>query len=631
MYQPGLSGSFLFDDESNILTNPTLPLKSLDFVGLNAVAHSGHAGPLGRPLSLLSFTLNHYFSASFDPYSMKLTNLVIHLVNTLLVGGLAWVALLALARKERNQWKAAPLSPALGALVAAALWGAHPLNLTSVLYVVQRMTSLSALFGFAALLVYGVWRLADVRKTPLRHGMVGIAVLVLFTASALSKESGLLFLPLLLFMELTLFQGPSNGRASGEQRWRRTCQGIFVLGVLVALWKLPDFVHPGNFLNRDFSAWERVMTESRVLFYYLRLFFFPSLAELTLYHDDFRISTGLLQPVTTLFSFAGLALVTVICWRLRKKCLPLWFAWGWFLLSHALESTVISLELVHEHRNYFATFGFVILLPWLIGQLSSKIRRHAQMGFVLFFVLCAFITWQRSIVWGTPLEHAMFEASNHPHSERARYQLGFAYTQLYRATNNKEFLKSAIEEMRASVQTGHASNSALFALLHLAWRADEPVDPQVLSRLRKNLREKPAYNSNATFLANLADCQMKAACRFQPEEIVALFQAAIENPRTANDARAVMLAKLSTYYLAEFHDVEKTEATLRRALALDEDANYHLLFVELDLILGKLQDARQHLDAAVRLNGRQRWSERIARFQKALDEAEAAAKKAKAP
>jgi tetratricopeptide (TPR) repeat protein len=367
-----------------------------------------------------------------------------------------------------------------------------------------------------------------------------------------------------------------------------------------------------------------------VLFYYLRLFFLPSLAELSLYHDDFQISTGLLQPATTLCAFVGLALITVICWRLRKKCPPLWFAWGWFLLSHALESTVVSLELVHEHRNYFATFGFVVLLPWLIGQLSSRIRRPALAGFALFFVLCSFITWQRSIVWGSPLEHATFEADNHPRSERARYQLGYAYTLAYRATNDKEFLQRSIAEMRAAAQTGREANGALFALLHLAWRAEEPVDPQVLSQLKKNLREKPGYNGNATFLSNLADCQMKAACHFPPEEIVELFQAAIENPRTANDARAVMLAKLATYYLAVFSDAEKAEAALRQALELDEDAKYHLLLVELDLMLEKWQDARQHLDAAVRLNGRQRWSGRIARFQKALDEA-APQDKAKAP
>ncbi len=59
---PGLSGYFFFDDTINIIENPHLRIDSLSLDSLMQAAFSGSAGPLGRPLSTLSFALNYYFT-----------------------------------------------------------------------------------------------------------------------------------------------------------------------------------------------------------------------------------------------------------------------------------------------------------------------------------------------------------------------------------------------------------------------------------------------------------------------------------------------------------------------------------------------------------------------------------------
>ncbi|MDR3053780.1 MAG: hypothetical protein LBU53_00005, partial [Zoogloeaceae bacterium] len=192
LYAPGLTGDYVFDDTTNITKNEKIAIESLEIKTLNAAFWSGSAGPLGRPLSMLSFALNHYFTG-FDPYFFKLTNLVVHLVNVVLVFWLVHALLRALPARETCGGNAHPIRfPFYGALLAAALWGLHPLNLTSVLYVVQRMTSLATLFGLFALALYAAWRSSPRHFSPFQNGLTGLAILLCLIASVFSKESGLL-------------------------------------------------------------------------------------------------------------------------------------------------------------------------------------------------------------------------------------------------------------------------------------------------------------------------------------------------------------------------------------------------------------------------------------------------------
>src|SRR5690606_9993023 len=103
--------------------------------------------------------------------------------------------------------------PVRAALAVALLWGLHPLNLTSVLYVVQRMVSLSTLFGFMAIYSYG-----RLRMLPNHAGTLGIilrlwVIVLLIAASALSKESGLLFIPLIILLEFFIYRGRYQGQS----------------------------------------------------------------------------------------------------------------------------------------------------------------------------------------------------------------------------------------------------------------------------------------------------------------------------------------------------------------------------------------------------------------------------------
>src|SRR5690606_39005569 len=83
-FAPGLSGGFFFDDYQNIVTNPLVQTDSLDLDALAKAAKAYQAGPLGRPMSTITFAVDHYLWGK-DPFGYKATSLAVHAVNTFLV------------------------------------------------------------------------------------------------------------------------------------------------------------------------------------------------------------------------------------------------------------------------------------------------------------------------------------------------------------------------------------------------------------------------------------------------------------------------------------------------------------------------------------------------------------------
>ena len=210
IYVPGLSGDYMFDDMPNLLHNEQLNIASLDTDSLQGAVFSSSSGMFRRPVSMLSFTLNRHFFG-IAPYSHKVVNLVIHLLT-----GIGLYLLSRMVIRSYRQYR----NPALSGkalqwipVIVAGLWLVHPLNLTPVLYIVQRMTSLAALFTVLGLCLYmtGRLRLSAGKKNGLPLILTG---LLLFGGLAiLSKESGALLPLYMLVLELTLFRFQDrNGR-----------------------------------------------------------------------------------------------------------------------------------------------------------------------------------------------------------------------------------------------------------------------------------------------------------------------------------------------------------------------------------------------------------------------------------
>jgi hypothetical protein len=413
LYWVGLHGPFLLDDLNNL--GPLQQWLAGQATWQQAI-FGNHSGMFGRPVSMASLALSAWLGG-FDPFAFKLGNLIAHLA----CGVLGWQVL----RRALAEDKRLAGSADLIATLLVALWLLHPLNVSTVLYPVQRMAQMSTLFVLASL-----WAYLDARRNLAAgeqgRALVGLFVLfpLLLFAGLLSKENAAVAPALCLVLELAYFTArPRTGRALPA------FFGIFVALPAVLLGALLVF-RPGRLLGgyviRDFSLMERVLSEPRALIDYIGLLLFPRSPRLGLFTDDFTVSTGLLAPPSTLLAIIALLAITGLAIVVRKRAPSVFAGWLFFLVAHAVESTILPLELYFEHRNYLPAFGFwlavVGLCELLTRNLPFNVLSPRKLGLLVaggFVLVFGFGTLGRAWVWQQPDMIIGQALKSHPGSLRA--------------------------------------------------------------------------------------------------------------------------------------------------------------------------------------------------------------------
>jgi tetratricopeptide (TPR) repeat protein len=423
-YRPGLTGPFLFDDYANL---PSLgeggPVT--DVANFFRYITSGTADPTGRPVALASFLLDaHNWPAS--PYPFKRTNLILHLLN----GALLFLLLRRLGQHVGRENSALRIE--LAALIATACWLLHPLLVSTTLYVVQREAMLPAMFTLVGMLGWLSGR-ARLSRGMYRSGSALIvAAIVLGTLlGALSKANGILLPVFVLLIEYFLLQDASPLRDAQAVRTNRKLLGILCvpLTIIIALGLLTvgaqGLLH--GISQRPWTLSERLMTEPRVLWDYLRLLWLPSPFTAGVFNDQFLVSTSLIRPWTTLPAGVGLGALILFSWRARRRHPAISTAMAFFLVGHVIESTTIPLELYFEHRNYVpAMLMFWPLSLWLAGVTDCKPSKvtlplglRAAIAAVVILGL-GLMTYSGAQLWGNSRDQAELWAVLNPDSPRAQ-------------------------------------------------------------------------------------------------------------------------------------------------------------------------------------------------------------------
>ena len=412
-FYPGLSGGFQFDDYVNL---PALGeyggVRNLRTLGLYLT--SGLGDPFGRPLSLLSFLVDANDWPA-EPANFLRTNLCLHLANGILL-------LTVILRLERLR-RPTQINPAATALLASTLWLIHPLQLSTVLYIVQREAMLSTTFTLLAILcwlkgkqLYSAGRM----RAGCCWLIVGAWVCTLF--GALCKANGLLIPPLLLLMEFTVL-GSRDGTDATANHFKKLRFLLLMLPTVLLVCALvaavPGFID-GARESRPWSLGQRLLTEPRVLMDYARLLLLPQPISHGLFHEEFEASNGLISPPSTLVSIVLVAAVACTGWFFRHRRPVIAFAIGFFLVGHSLESSVVPLELYFEHRNYLpALFLFWPLSRWLVSP--DKSLRHLRHAVAIIVPLSlAIATHVGAQIWGHPTQLALAWGARNPDSPRAQ-------------------------------------------------------------------------------------------------------------------------------------------------------------------------------------------------------------------
>lgn len=596
-YLSGLHGDFLFDDFPNIVTNPAIQAIQKGTTDWLAVAFLMGEGLSRRPLSMLSFGLNvHWFG--MNPFAFKLVNLLIHLAN----GGLLYALSCRIADRLTEPQRPSISSPRTLALVATGLWLLHPLHVSNVLYIVQRMNLLATLFMLAGLLCYAEGRMRVLRGQPgLLMAFAGLCFFGLL--AALCKENGVLIVAYALAIEFFCF------RFEAPPRERRLIQGFFWASVALPIALFAGYLamHPESlsYARNGFTLYTRLLSEARVLCDYLIWIFIPLPSFMGMYHDDIAVSSGLLTPVSTVLSIAFLLLIVTIGWRLRKRVPALAFGIAWFLLGHSLESTVFPLELVFEHRNYLPMAGPLLAAVCLLSSASVphwvSARTFAMVSGAALFALAG-VTATRANDWRSALSLAMSDAVHHPMSSRSQYEAGRAIA-LEGAKNGNladetpramSYLKRAAELDRRQVFPAVS--------LILLRGTSSPVPPEEVAALADRLKNAESNEQANPFLDMLvaaSDGKLALTTR----DIAMLVEAALANERWRPQVRAMMFNDYGAYMFNIAHNQQEAiRFTMAAAVEDPRNPYFELNLVKIALAVGRVDVASEHLDAARRLN-----------------------------
>ncbi len=417
IYSSSLDTQWHFDDYQNIVENERVHLGDLSWTQLKNSFYSPYSGKISRPLAFLSFALNYYFSG-LKVFSYHVVNLIIHFLTSFFLFLFVYNTLKLPSIPKDCQTHAFTL-----AALSATFWMVNPLHISSITYIVQRMASMAALFYLMAMFFY---LQARTEKRRIRKFIYFMAVSTSAVAAIGSKENALM-LPLSLFLyELLLLQK----MISKENLFKYGLYGIAMLVILfVSSIPLVDYsTILGGYVNRPFNLTQRLLTEPRVIVYYVTLLLYPTGTRLTLIHD-FDISYSLFDPWTTWAAILLIGIAFKYALNIAKKQALISFCMLFFLMNHIIEGTFLPLEIIYEHRNYLPSLFFFV--PISIGivtidtHLREKSGRTGLWAFVagVLIIQCVTVFLQNRI-WENEITLWADNVRKAPAMHRPRHNLG---------------------------------------------------------------------------------------------------------------------------------------------------------------------------------------------------------------
>ncbi len=379
-YANSFHASWHYDDSGNILNNDDVHMSQWSLHQVHRALTAGHDfQTISRPLAYLSFAINHRLGG-LDPTGYHIVNFVIHCIASVFLYLLIRDTLCLPVLKGRYEKQARWI-----AIIAAVLWATHPIQVSAVTYIVQRMASMAGMFYVASMYLYLKARTSH--KVQRR--------VVFFTLSAISaifalltKENSLLLFYGVLLYDLILLQGIDR------QSLRRSIilavvlsAGVLLIGMLYT--DITTFFKPYEI--RPFDRLERLLTQPRVLFFYLTLIAVPMTSRMSILHD-IEISRSLLMPWTTLAAVLALVGCVLFLFALARRNPVVSFCGLFFFLNHLVEGSVLNLELIYEHRNYVPAM-FIFVPVAIAGVRSAQYfvyRRPIQWSIWATIVLVMF-------------------------------------------------------------------------------------------------------------------------------------------------------------------------------------------------------------------------------------------------
>jgi tetratricopeptide (TPR) repeat protein len=403
-YANGLGNGFVFDD--NLLVLNDARVRSL--VNLPGLVRDSY-----RPLRNITYAFD--FAIWGDrPFGFHLTNILIHLANTLLVFSLF------------RRFGVDLVLAALGALIFAV----HPLQPESVTYVSGRRDVLFSLFYLASLLSYLAYHKTGSRVRLIQFfGFWGL--------SLLSKEMAV-SLPLVVYLwsfceALDRETGPLRTRswvaarkAFVKDKWLYTVLlvGVAVFGFYTIIIGASQRATRTRLDYWGGSFYSNALTALRVQAWYLKQLILPT--PIVQYFGAFDVSTTLADWRVMVALAVVLAVLAGALLLLVRDRLMGFAVLSYFVLLLPVSQIIPHHELLADHYLYLPLMSFALFVILLAGRVAARgvaFRRVAYGVLGSAVVALAVMTVVRNTNWKNDLTLWQANYKEAPNSLRAAFNL----------------------------------------------------------------------------------------------------------------------------------------------------------------------------------------------------------------
>jgi tetratricopeptide (TPR) repeat protein len=361
-----LFNSFIYDDNGQIITNPLVhSLSNIHYFFQGGSFYdpgSGHIyGIYYRPMLSTIFTLIYSLFGQ-QAFAFHLFQLLLHICNSILL-------FLFFRKFFRNT----------NSFFLSIIFLVHPINQETVAYISDLQDVLFFFFGMLGLLAV---------TSPVKSEFKILQLNMFLFISFLSKETGLLFAPILLFVG-SLFQRKTTSKLYYGSILVVTLLYLYIRFFGVHITKVVQALSP---IMKE-SLIERTLSMPAIFFYYLKTLVFPDQLALdqlwTVTQANFpQFYLPLIVDITFLLA---LSLLGIYVFKKNKKMFSLYlFFFVWFLLGMTAHLQIIPLEVTVADRFFY--FPFAGLLG-LIGVASmsftsqKKVEQQVIVGFVLIILV----------------------------------------------------------------------------------------------------------------------------------------------------------------------------------------------------------------------------------------------------
>ena len=435
VYGNVLSGDFVFDD--NLLVENNALIRSVGNFGqfFTSSSESG-AGLSGsnfyRPLQYVAYSIV-YGIFGLHSFPFHALSVLLHILNAFLI--FLIFQRLAFSRTA--------------SLIGSVLFLVHPVNTEAVSYISGIADPLG--FLFILLGIFTFLRLQDPQELHTykdkRKRLYKIAQIFLFFILALlSKESAVVFAPLLLLLTIFLWREFSDERKKDSVK---IVLGAFFLMVLYMILKFTVLNFTGSY---GLTAEENIYTKSllvrlitfvSILWEYAKLL----LAPLTLYLERPYAAFTTLASLRGLFGVVLIVTGLIFSYKsfFKKRVVMLGFLW--FMIAIAPMSGIIPLNAMFlEHWLYVPLVGILILISGAWDSTKSIQAKRMLAGVLVVFTLFFTVrTIARNADWADPVRFYNNELKYTKTSARVYNNLAMEYSERKNDKLAIKYYKKAIE------------------------------------------------------------------------------------------------------------------------------------------------------------------------------------------